>query len=118
MDLLINSRIGKTLLPGAQKPDPVYIFTWKDFTESKNWPQEIITVKIERVPPPRNPDQSLSYKAEKLQITEAKGVITDPVTGNSINIGPQHVALKLNTLEEGLFWMDKPAFDVRWKSQA
>jgi len=116
MTLQINQRIGKTLLPGAQKPDPVYIFTWKNRTESKNWLQETIKVKIERVPPPKNPDQSLSYKAEKLRITEAEGVITDPVTGESIKLGPQHVTLKLNTLEEEEFWMDSPAFDVLWNS--
>ena len=51
-----------------------------------------------------------------LKITEAKGKIIDPVTGESIKIGPEHVALKLNTLEEKVFWMDKPAFDVLWNS--
>lgn len=116
LDLPIGLRIGKTLLHGAQKPDPVYIFTWKDSRASRNWPQTNVRVKLERVSPPVRQDRSLSCEAEHLQITEASGEIT--VDGERIEIGLQHVELKLNTLEESAFWMDEPGFTVRWNSQA
>jgi hypothetical protein len=103
-------------LHGAQKPDPVYIFTWKDSRASRNWPQTNVRVKLERVSPPVRQDRSLSCEAEHLQITEASGEIT--VDGERIEIGLQHVELKLNTLEESAFWMDEPGFTVRWNSQA
>jgi hypothetical protein len=116
LDLPIGLRIGKTLLHGAQKPDPVYIFTWKDSRASRNWPQTNVRVKLERVSPPMTQDRSLSSEAEYMQITEASGEIT--VDGERIEIGLQHVELKLNTLEESAFWMDEPGFKVRWNSQA
>ena len=110
--LPIGLQIGKTLLPGAQRPDPIYLFDWKDAQASYNWPQATLDVTLERVSPSRDADQGLSSEAEQLQITAVSGEIT--VDGENIQIGPEHVELKLYTLEGGVFWMDEPGFTVRW----
>ncbi|SVC72229.1 uncharacterized protein METZ01_LOCUS325083, partial [marine metagenome] len=112
LNLPVGLKIGKTLLPGAQKPDPIYLFTWKDPQKSRNWPAATLNVTLERVTPSRKPEQGLSSEAEQLRITAVSGEVT--VGGENIQIGLDDVDLKLHTLEDGVFWMDEPGFTVRW----
>ena len=110
--ILINTRIGRKLLPSASQPEQVYVFRWKDRNRrhgQRGNVQAVLTVNLKRVVP-KNSDRQ---DGESLVIQDVTGEFNgEPVTKNDVE-------LKLCTLADGQeHWLDTGRFEICWPVDA
>jgi hypothetical protein len=105
--VMINTPIGRKLLPSAAKPEQVYRLRWSRRAAGEHrFGNEIITVTFQRVPAAR------AGETEGLRLTAAHG------TADGKPVRRDDVELQLCTLEGDDFWVDSGRFEVFWPGDA
>ncbi|RYD83951.1 MAG: hypothetical protein EOP84_06850, partial [Verrucomicrobiaceae bacterium] len=100
VEMMVNTRIGRRLLPSSRNPEPTYILRWKNPTKT---PPSRLSVTLRRTPPGDFED------SEELQIESITSL--DPKNSADWN----DVTLDLCTLDAEEYWLDNPRFKVLWE---
>lgn len=98
-DLPMNCRIGRQIMRVSEvRPEPVYVLEWTPTQPHDNRPV-FARVRLRWL--------STLGRGERLEL-----VAVTPLPGQSIEVDPATVRLKLNTMLEESFWLDMPRFEV------
>ena len=98
-DLPLNCRIGRQIKPVANvRPEPVYRLAWSPPDQHDNRPV-FARVRLRWA--------ASAGGGERLEL-----VSVTPLPGQSAEVQPEHVRLRLNTMLDESFWLDEPRFEV------
>jgi hypothetical protein len=107
--LIIGSQIGRKLLPGDSRPEPIYVLRWRD-PKLRRTPNCVMEIEFTR--------ESASDGSESLQILRANGErrpLPGEPDGEMVAVTEEDIELKLCTLQDGgQYWLDTGRFQVDW----
>lgn len=99
--IMVNTCIGRKILPSSARPEQVYRLRWRDRSRWVGVQQNApLDVTLRRVPPANQGE------SERLEIADVQGEV------GGIPVTRDDVILQLCTLEGDEFWVDSGRFDV------
>lgn len=107
--VMVNSCIGRKLMPGDSTPEPIYVLRWKD---PKLWgsPNCVVDLEVGRT--------LADDGSEALEIVRAIGErrpLPDETRQDMVTVTEDDLELKLCTLsDEGKHWLDTGRLSVDW----
>lgn len=105
-DILVGTRIGRTILPALSNVEPVYQLRWRSSALEQQFGAEMIQVRFRRILPEVSKDPEVPTEPEYLELIS--------VNHEHGKVTMDMVELRLCPLTETSFWMDKAEFEVKW----
>ncbi|HVF70055.1 MAG TPA: virulence factor SrfB [Chthoniobacterales bacterium] len=100
VELMVNTRIGRRLLPSSRDPEPTYLFRWRSVHKA---PPPRLAVTLKRVP-----NETAGVVSETLVVEDVRAI------GGNDAVALNDVALDVCTLGGEDYWLDNPRFSVSW----
>ena len=122
--LQIGDRLGRRMLPGDTRPEPVYVLQWRDrrrYRSGGDAVNALLEFTFERVGPPTSPPtthDSRPVPAEQVPEAESLRIAAVQGTWNGQPVTLADVQLALCTLETESHWLDAGTFQIVWPSQS